>query len=405
MSEQGQKLMNKPDEAIRYSILYVDDEEMALKYFSQTFSKDFNVITSNSVASARKILDEQNDDIAVLLTDQRMPNETGVDLLKYARKEYPHIIRLLTTAYTDINDAIDAVNTGGIYRYITKPWDIKNLNEQLYNAFYLYHAKRFDQDLLKEKRLAMFQLAGNIAHELRTPILTIKSLASGVTNYLPRLIEAYQKAKEQKVSIPEIRTPHQQKLQNAVVDIINEAQHSLSVIDMLMVNATNEKNDPDSYTNYSMRECIKETLHRYIIKEDQKEKITFEDDTDFLSRGSSTLMTHVFFNLLKNALYAIAANENKGTIHIRMESGDKYNLICFRDTATGIDSHALPYIFEDFYSTKKSGAGSNIGLGLAFCKNTLTNFGGSIECNTEPGSFTEFILKLPVISEQEAHIT
>jgi two-component system, response regulator PhcR len=393
--------MNKLEKDKRYSILFVDDEEMALKYFSQAFSKDFNVITSNSVASARKILDKKSNEIAVLLTDQRMPNETGVDLLEYARNEYPHIIRLLTTAYTDINDAIEAVNTGGIYRYITKPWDIKDLNEQLYNAFYLYHAKRFDYDLLKEKRLAMFQLAGNIAHELRTPILSIKSLASGVNNYLPRLIEVYQQAKEQEASFPEIRAPHQQKLKNALVDIINEAQHSLTVIDMLMANATNEKNDPESFTDFSMRECINETLQRYTFKDGQKEKVIFEDNMDFLSHGSSTLMMHVFFNLLKNALYAIAVNANKGDVHIRLVSGEKFNLIYFRDTATGINSLVLPYIFKDFYSTKTTGAGNNVGLGLAFCKNTLNTFGGGIECQSIYGKHTEFILKLPTISEHE----
>lgn len=393
--------MNKFEKEERYSILYVDDEDMALKYFSQAFSKDFNVITSNSVASARKILDKQSNEIAVLLTDQRMPNETGVDLLKYARNEYPQIIRLLTTAYTDIGAAIEAVNTGGIYRYITKPWDIKNLNEQLYNASYLFHSKRFDNDLLKEKRLAMFQLAGNIAHELSTPILTIKTLATGVTKYLPRLIEVYQQAKEQDVSLPEIRASQQQNLKNALVDIINEAQLSLTVIEMLMANATNEKHDTESFSDFSMRECINEALQRYTFKEGQKEKIVFEDDTDFMTHGSSTLMTHVFFNLIKNALYAIAANADKGAVHICLENGEKYNLIYFKDTATGIAPMALPHIFKEFYSTKTTGVGNNIGLGLAFCKNTLNTFGGSIECQSENGSHTEFILRLPAVSEYE----
>ncbi|MCZ6805252.1 MAG: response regulator [Proteobacteria bacterium] len=122
--------MDKSDALKRFSILYVDDEEKSLKYFSRIFSKTFNIITSNCAASARKILDKRNNEIAVLLTDQRMPKETGVDLLKYTRNEYPLITRLLTTAYTDINDAIEAVNSGEIYRYITKPWNLNDLNDQ-----------------------------------------------------------------------------------------------------------------------------------------------------------------------------------------------------------------------------------------------------------------------------------
>ncbi|MCZ6805251.1 MAG: sensor histidine kinase [Proteobacteria bacterium] len=168
-----------------------------------------------------------------------------------------------------------------------------------------------------------------------------------------------------------------------------------------MANARNEQYDPESFTVYSMRECINETLQRYTFKESQKEKIIFEDTMDFLSHGSSTLMTHVFFNLIKKSLYAIAVNTNKGDVHIRLASNERYNLIYIRDTATGIEPLALPHIFEDFYTTKKTGESNNIGLGLAFCKTTLNTFGGSIECQSEYGSHTEFVLKLPTLYEHE----
>lgn len=392
--------MNGTDEIKRFTILYVDDEEMALKYFSQAFSKSFDVITSNSAESARKILDEQSDRISILLTDQRMPNETGVKLLEYTRSEYPDIIRLLTTAYTDIHDAIDAVNNGEIYRFITKPWNINKLNEQLNNAVYLYLSKRHERDLLTEKRRSMFQLAGNIAHELRTPLLTIQSSAAGATNFFPRLIEVYQQARKQDPSIPEMRTPHLRKMETILDDIIKESHHSLTIIDMLMANAANEHNNPDSFSNYSISNCIHEVLERYPFKSGQKEIIAFSAETDFLTYGDPILMTHVFFNLLKNALYAISANHSKGDITIKLETGKKYNLVYFKDTSTGIDPAVLPYIFEDFYSTKSTGLGNNIGLGLPFCKHTLQAFNGSIECHSKLDSYTEFILKLPVTSEQ-----
>lgn len=391
--------MNETKESKNFYILYVDDEEMALKYFSQAFSKNFDVITSNSAESAREILKEKSDEIAVLLTDQRMPNEMGVKLLEYARTEYPHIIRLLTTAYTDIKDAIDAVNNGEIYRYITKPWDIVELNKQLSNAIHLYLAKQHEQDLLNEKRRSMFQLAGNIAHELRTPLLTIKSSATGATNLFSRLIEIYEQAKKADPSIPEIRTSNLRKMETVFGDIISESKHSLMIIDMLMVNAANEHNNPNAFSAYSMVGCINGVLERFPFKNDQDKIVAFSDKVDFISYGAPILMTHVFFNLLKNALYAIAANGDEGAISIRLEPGKENNLIYFCDTSTGIASDILPYIFEDFYSTKSTGVGHNIGLGLPFCKNTLQAFGGSIQCQSEMGVQTEFIIKLPVISE------
>mgnify|MGYP002621826839 CR=1 FL=1 len=393
--------MDGINELKRFSILYVDDEKMALKYFTQTFSKTFDVITTDSVESARQILKEKSGEIAILITDQRMPNEMGTKLLQHVKNEYPDIIRFLTTAYTDIKDAIDAVNNGEIYRYVTKPWDIKELNEQLHNAIHLYLTRLHEQELLNEKRRAMFQLAGNIAHELRTPLLSIKSAANGTDNYLPKLIEIYKKAKEQDPSLVDIRASHLEKIQNTLKDIMNESQHSLTIIDMLMVNAAGEHGNPDSFSTHSMRTCINETLKRYPFKNGQDDIVSFSGENDFHFYGSDILMTHVFFNLIKNALYAISANSNNGKIEIRLEQGNQYNCVYFRDEGTGIDQNILPYIFGDFYSTKSTGLGNNVGLGLSFCKNTIESFDGHIVCKSQLGTYTEFTLKLPVISENK----
>ena len=97
----------------KFSVLFVDDEEKALKYFSRLYSEDFDILTAASVAAAKEVLSEKADSIGVLITDQRMPEAKGVDLLNYAREQHPQIVRLLTTAYSDLNDAIEAVNKRG----------------------------------------------------------------------------------------------------------------------------------------------------------------------------------------------------------------------------------------------------------------------------------------------------
>lgn len=134
-----------------YSILFVDDEQNALKYFIKLFSKEFSVITSDNVNGAKEILDDKSDEIAILLTDQRMPDQCGTDLLSYARENHPHIIRLLTTAYTDLEDAIHAVNDGEILRYLTKPWDFNALNAELKYAMRFFMLRHERDQLLKEK--------------------------------------------------------------------------------------------------------------------------------------------------------------------------------------------------------------------------------------------------------------
>ena len=97
------------------------------------------------------MLDEHSDGIGVLITDQRMPGAYGVVLLNYVKENYPHIVRLLTTAYSDLDDAIDAVNSGEILRYIVKPWDIKALHTELRHALRFFYMQSERDQLIGEK--------------------------------------------------------------------------------------------------------------------------------------------------------------------------------------------------------------------------------------------------------------
>lgn len=118
----------------RYAVLCVDDEEMALKYLQRTLGAEFRILTARNAAEARAILNQQGDDIGVLLTDQRMPGEKGVKLLEFARKNHPSIIRMMITAYADYEAAVEAVNAGRIFRYISKPIDVDEMRGILRDA-------------------------------------------------------------------------------------------------------------------------------------------------------------------------------------------------------------------------------------------------------------------------------
>src|SRR3974390_250852 len=96
----------------RFAILYVDDEEKSLKNFTRAFEEQFRILTASNAQDGLKILEECKDEIGLLMTDQRMPGEKGVWLLERARRLQPRIIRILATAYADMEGAIAAVNTG-----------------------------------------------------------------------------------------------------------------------------------------------------------------------------------------------------------------------------------------------------------------------------------------------------
>lgn len=139
----------KPDK-----ILYVDDEAIALKYFERLVGPLAPVLTANSVEEGRAVLGVRGSEIAVLVCDQRMPGERGNELLRHARQHYPHIVRMLTTAYSEIGEAIDAINTGEIYRYIAKPWELEALRSDLKNALELADLRHERDELVRDKLMA-----------------------------------------------------------------------------------------------------------------------------------------------------------------------------------------------------------------------------------------------------------
>jgi signal transduction histidine kinase len=131
----------------KYAVLYVDDEEQALKYFKRGLDKRFRVLNAPSVAQAIAILEDPKNEVGVIITDQRMPGKSGVELLAEARRRWPAIVRVLITAYTEIEDAVAAVNAGAVYKYINKPADLALLQQVLTEALDL-HRYTIERDAL-----------------------------------------------------------------------------------------------------------------------------------------------------------------------------------------------------------------------------------------------------------------
>ncbi|WP_425618330.1 response regulator [Anatilimnocola sp. NA78] len=139
-------------------ILYVDDEAQALKYFGRLFGDRFHVLTATSVDEALALLEQKSAEIGVVVTDQRMPGKTGVTLMEHLRHRYPNIVRILTTAYSDLDAAIKSVNEGGAFRYITKPWNEEEIVGALLRGLD-YHQALEDRDrLLREKLSVLHRL-------------------------------------------------------------------------------------------------------------------------------------------------------------------------------------------------------------------------------------------------------
>lgn len=120
----------------KINILYVDDEVNNLTSFKAMFRVKYNVFTAISANDAMKIMETQP--IEVIITDQRMPNMTGVEFLEKVLEQYPEPMRILLTGYADMNAVIDAVNKGKIFHYLSKPWNEEELDMTIQRAFDVY---------------------------------------------------------------------------------------------------------------------------------------------------------------------------------------------------------------------------------------------------------------------------
>jgi len=124
----------------KIDILYVDDEQNNLISFKATFRLKYNVLIALSADDAIKILEKKP--VEIIITDQRMPNMTGIEFLEKIIGKYPEPIRILLTGYADMNAVIDAVNKGKIYHYLSKPWSEQELDETIKKAYEVYKANK-----------------------------------------------------------------------------------------------------------------------------------------------------------------------------------------------------------------------------------------------------------------------
>lgn len=248
--------------------------------------------------------------------------------------------------------------------------------------------------MLQQQRLAgMAAVAGMIAHELRTPLLGIKSGAQAMAMYSPILFSAYNLAKEEGILTSAIREQRLRQLEGVSERIISEIDYANTIIDMLLIKAGRENTLQSCILeSCSMAECLSEAFARYPFRSPSvRALVNWEGDFQFI--GSKLLMQHVLFNLLKNALYAIATAQ-RGEVTIWTESTDKFNFLYFQDTAKGMSLLQLSRLFDHFYTTTFMGTG----IGLSFCKLVMKRFGGDIDCQAQEGAnpYTKFILSFPL---------
>lgn len=133
----------------KHKILIVDDEVENLNLLRRTFIRDYNVYTADNAKDALTILEEKPS-ISLVISDQRMAGMSGTDLFKEVALINPEILKILLTAYTDVEALVDAINDAQVYKYITKPWDPEDLKITVKRALEVYDLEQENKRLLKD---------------------------------------------------------------------------------------------------------------------------------------------------------------------------------------------------------------------------------------------------------------
>jgi two-component system probable response regulator PhcQ len=168
----------------RFAILYVDDEVAALRQLPQALEDEFRFYTDDNAEEGLKILHEHLDDIGLVLSDQQMPGMKGAQFLERVRQLRPRITRMLVTAHSDLQAAIDSVNRGAIYRYLDKPWEMEPLSRELRRGLEYFMVQRERDALLREKLSALHRMV------ITDRVLSLGVLAAGLGHHVRNAMSA-----------------------------------------------------------------------------------------------------------------------------------------------------------------------------------------------------------------------
>ncbi|AEG93415.1 sensor histidine kinase [Ramlibacter tataouinensis] len=232
-------------------------------------------------------------------------------------------------------------------------------------------------------------VAATVAHEMRTPLASIRMQADALSQMLPEIREGYELALRHGLVERTAASPDPGRLLDLSRGISQQVDRSNTVIEMMLASSRMEQIDTASFARHSMRACVEEALASYPFTRAEQLLVSVDTRRDFEFHGSDSLMVFVLFNLIKNSLYAIRA-AGKGTISIELATGGAGPALAFTDTGCGIPAPALPRIFDTFFTTKRN---QGAGIGLAFCRRVVESFGGRMRCESEEGRYTTFTLE------------
>lgn len=353
----------------RIRVLYIDDESNNLHAFKALFRKDYEIFIAESAEEGTKILSQEQ--VHVIICDQRMPGMTGVEFFESILVKYPHPIRILLTGYTDIQAVVEAINRGQIYRFIDKPWDQQVLAVAIQNAHEIYHTKFLlrEQNIQLQKAYEeLDKFVYSASHDLRAPLASILGIIKVAKSDDEKKLPEYIDMIDHTVN----------KMDAFVQNIIKYYRSNRLDVEINYINFGTIVND----ILFDLDAHVKDVHIQYLK----------EIDEPVFIRSDESRIRIILNNILLNAIKFHNEHTLDKTIHVRVRTNTNGSLIEIEDNGIGIEPEHQDKIYDMFFRGVHKNAGSGVGLYVA--KEALKKINGSIQMESTPGVGSKFIVQI-----------
>jgi two-component system probable response regulator PhcQ len=379
----------------KFAILYVDDEEKSLKYFARAFEDQFRILTASNAQDGLKLVEQHGDGIGILMTDQRMPGEKGVWLLEKSRQLHPRVVRILATAFSDMDAAIAAVNTGAIYKYVTKPWDPVQLEHTLKRGLEFFMVQRERDQLLREKMSVLHNMM------IADRIVSLGLLAAGMSHHIRNALVAVKtfldlapaKMAEEKMELNGLRNPGFWK------EYYQNVQGQIEKINNLLKDlwTASEKPAFQFGDEVQLREVVNSSIESLKSNFAAKQITVQNDIPDSLPpmKVDKPKFHRLFDLLLRDELASLPVGSRVTLTAKALNGGANKPAVQIQvtDNGPGLPQEALRLVFDPF--VVRSDSPMEYGIHLMACFFIVHHHGGKIEARSENGRGTTFTIRLP----------
>lgn len=353
-------------------ILYVDDEEMAQKYFLRSVESEFDVLIASGADEAVEMLRDKSLRIGILVTDYRMPGRDGGDLLCQIEREFPHVIRILVTAYADREMLLHTVNSGEVFRILEKPLNVTEVKNTLRAAY----ALSWERTTRQQRLIAMNETLNFLAHELNTPLASIANFSQGM---------------QRRISDDHLSSQPMGEISKAAMAINDNAQYCLSLL-LSFVNSIHNVNPSiNCHSEMTAHQMVLSLLDSYPLTPEQHAAIEVDIHKDFKVTALPNCVALVLSSILSNALRALKGHASPQVVfNILVDDSPQIRI---GNNGPCIPPDILSRLMEMPFTTHADSGGK--GWGMVFCRRVMHSFGGDILISSTPESGTIFTLKFP----------